>query len=158
MAATVSRSSTGSAPAEDGSLARAVAGLGPYAPTILRVIAGVVFLVYGTNKLADPAGFAGFVGSLGFPVPDVFAWLVIGLEIIGGAALVVGVLVRPVALLFLIEMTVTALRVKLERGIAPAEGSGMEIDLVLWAAAAALLILGAGRLSVDRDVIGRDLI
>jgi hypothetical protein len=34
----------------------------------------------------------------------------------------------------------------------------MEIDIVLWAAAAVLVILGAGRLSVDRDVIGREII
>jgi putative oxidoreductase len=158
MSATVSQTTASSTMHEAGPIARATAGLAPYAPSILRVIVGIVFFVYGTNKLSDPNGFAGFVGSLGFPAPDLFAWLVIGLEIVGGAALVLGVLVRPIALLFLIEMTVTTALVKLERGIAPAEGSGMEIDIVLWAAAAVLVILGAGRLSVDRDVIGREII
>jgi putative oxidoreductase len=143
---------------QDGLIARATAALVPYAPSILRVIVGIVFFVYGTNKLSSPDGFAGFVGSLGFPVPEFVGWFVIGLETIGGAALVVGLLVRPIALLFLAEMTVTTLLVKFDRGIAPVEGSGMEIDLVLWASAAVLAILGAGRLSVDRDVIGRDLV
>lgn len=158
MTATMSATSDRTDRAQDGLIARATAALVPYAPSILRVIVGVVFFVYGTNKLASPEGFAGFVGSLGFPAPEFLGWLVIGLEIIGGAALVVGLLVRPIALLFLAEMTVTTLLVKFDRGIGPADGSGMEIDLVLWGAAAVLAILGAGRLSVDRDVIGRDLV
>jgi putative oxidoreductase len=158
MTATISAHPDRSAVSNDGLIARSTAGLAPYAPTILRVIVGVVFFVYGTNKLSSPDGFAGFVGSLGFPAPEFLGWFVIGLEIIGGAALVIGLLVRPIALLFLAEMTVTTLLVKLERGIAPVEGSGMEIDLVLWGAALVLVILGAGRLSVDRDVIGRDLV
>ena len=138
---------------------RATAGLAPYAPTILRLFAGFVFLQYGLNKLPNPDGFAGFVGSLGVPASTGVAWFVIGLEILGGIALIVGLLVRPVALLFLIEMTVTSLLVKLERGIAPAEGgAGLELDLMLWAVALALVILGAGKLSIDRDVIRRDLI
>jgi len=157
MTATAS-SARGESTVQEGPFARATSGLAPYAPSILRVFAGVIFVVYGTNKLASPDGFAGFVGSLGFPAPELFGWLVIGLEIIGGAALVLGVLVRPVALLFLIEMTFTSWLVKAPRGIAPAEGSGLEIDLMLWGVAAALIILGAGRLSIDRDVVGREFI
>jgi uncharacterized membrane protein YphA (DoxX/SURF4 family) len=54
---------------------------------------------------------------------------------------------------------VTSLLVKLPRGIAPAEGgAGLELDILLWAIAAVLVILGAGRLSIDRDVLRRDLI
>ena len=142
-----------------GFIERATAALVPYAPTILRLFAGFVFIQYGLNKLPNPDGFASFVGSLGFPAASAFAWLVIGLETVGGAALIIGLLVRPIALLFLIEMTVTSALVKLDRGIAPSEGgAGLELDLVLWAVAAALVILGAGRLSIDRDVLRRDLI
>lgn len=142
-----------------GLIERATAGLVPFAPTILRVIVGFVFFQYGLNKLPNPDGFASFVGSLGVPASSVFAWIVIALETAGALALIVGILVRPVALLFLVEMTVTSLLVKVERGIAPSEGgAGLELDLVLWGAAAVLVILGAGRISIDRDVLRRDLI
>jgi putative oxidoreductase len=131
----------------------------PYAPSILRVVVGFIFVNYGINKFANPDGFATFVGSLGFPTPTAFGYFVIALEALGGAALILGLLVRPIALLFLIEMTVTSWLVKLPRGIAPAEGgAGLELDLALWAAAAVLVILGPGRLSVDRDVIRREFI
>jgi putative oxidoreductase len=160
MAAGISASSSAAATEpQEGPLARATAGLVPYAPTILRVVVGFVFLQYGLNKLGNPDGFAGFVGSLGFPAQAAFAWFIIGLEILGGVALIIGILVRPVALLFAIEMLVTSWLVKLPRGIAPSEGgAGLELDIVMLAAAVALLILGAGRLSIDRDVIRRELI
>lgn len=159
MTATSSTGAMAEVGARSGWIERATAGLAPYAPTILRLFAGFVFLQYGLDKLPNPDGFATFVGRVGFPAPTLFAWLVIGLETIGGVALIVGLLVRPIALLFLIEMTVTSLLVKLPRGIAPAEGgAGLELDILLWAIAAVLVILGAGRLSIDRDVLRRDLI
>ena len=131
----------------------------PYAPSLLRVVVGFIFLNYGVSKLANPDGFATYVGSLGFPAPTIFGYFVLGLEVLGGAALILGLLVRPIALLFLIEMTLTSWLVKLPRGIAPTDGgAGLELDLVLWAAAAVLVILGPGRLSVDRDVIRREFI
>jgi putative oxidoreductase len=160
MAAGVSTTTSSSMiDAHRGIIARATEGLVPYAPSILRVVVGFIFVNYGINKFANPDGFATFVGSLGFPTPTVFGYFVMGLEALGGAALILGLLVRPIALLFLIEMTVTSWLVKLPRGIAPAEGgAGLELDLALWAAAAVLVILGPGRLSVDRDVIRREFI
>ena len=115
-----------SAPHDDvrgGFLARATAGLVPFAPAILRVPIGFIFLVYGYNKLPNPAGFEQFLASLGMPAPQILAPLVIGLELIGGAALIIGLLVRPVALLLAIEMVVTMLTVKLDLGIAPRGGA-----------------------------------
>ncbi|HEU4919542.1 MAG TPA: DoxX family protein [Candidatus Limnocylindrales bacterium] len=159
MTATSSTGAMAEVEERSGLIERATAGLAPYAPTILRLAAGFIFLQYGLSKLPSPDGFASFVGSLGFPAPALFAWLVIGLETIGAVGLIVGLLVRPIALLFLIEMTVTSVLVKLPRGIAPAEGgAGLELDLLLWAIAATLVIVGAGRLSIDRDVLRRDLI
>jgi putative oxidoreductase len=119
-----------------GVLARATAGLAPYAPTILRLAAGIVFVVYGWNKLQDPAGWQNMLTGLGIPVPVVLSWLVLVLELVGGAALILGLLVRPLALLFAIEMVVSSVTVKLDLGFAP----------------------GPGRLSVDRDVLRRELI
>jgi putative oxidoreductase len=141
-----------------GVLARATAGLVPYAPTILRVAAGVVFLVYGWNKLQNPAGWQDMMTGLGFPAPVLLSWFVLLLELVGGAALIVGLFVRPIALLFAIEMFVSSVTVKLSLGFAPQGATGIELDLALLAAALALVILGPGRLSVDRDVLHRELI
>jgi putative oxidoreductase len=143
-----------------GVLARATAGLVPYAPTILRVAAGIVFVVYGWNKLQNPAGWQDMLTGLGFPVPLVLSWFVLVLELVGGAALILGLLVRPLALLFAIEMVVSSVTVKLGLGFAPvgADMAGIELDLALLATALALVILGPGRLSVDRDVLHRELI
>jgi putative oxidoreductase len=143
---------------DDGLLARATAGLVPYAPTILRVVAGVVFVVYGWNKLQDPAGWQDMMTGLGFPVPVLLSWFVLLLELVGGAALLVGLLVRPIALLFAIEMVVSSITVKLSLGFAPQGATGIELDLALLAVTLALVILGPGRLSVDRDVLRRELI
>ena len=114
--------------------------------------------MYGWNKLQNPAGFEGFVTELGFPAPAILAWFVLLLELVGGAALIVGLLVRPIALLFAIEMIVTSISVKLALGFAPQGATGIELDLVLFGVSLALLILGAGRASVDEDVLHREFI
>jgi putative oxidoreductase len=143
-----------------GVLARATTGLVPYAPTILRVVAGIFFVVYGWNKLQDTAGWQAMLTGLGFPAPLLLSWFVLLLELVGGAALILGLLVRPLALLFAIEMVVSSVTVKLGLGFAPvgADMAGIELDLALLATALALVILGPGRLSVDRDVLQRELI
>jgi putative oxidoreductase len=141
-----------------GVLAGATAGLVPFAPTILRVVVGFIFLVYGYNKLQNPAGFEEMLTGLGFPAPAILSWFVTLLEVIGGAALIVGLLVRPFALLFAIEMIVSSVTVKLALGIAPEGATGIELDLAMLAASVVLLILGAGRLSIDQDVLHRELI
>jgi len=141
-----------------GILAPATVGLVPYAPLILRVVAGVTFAVYGWNKLQNPAGFEAFVTGLGFPAPAILAWFVLVLEFVGGAALIVGFLVRPIALLFAIEMIVTSIAVKLDLGFAPQGATGIELDLVLLGVALALVVLGPGRASVDEDVLHREFV
>jgi putative oxidoreductase len=142
----------------DGVIARATAGLVPYAPSILRVVVGFIYLVYGYNKIQNPAGFEQMLTGLGFPAPLILSWFVTLLELVGGAALIVGILVRPIALMFAIEMIVSSLTVKLGLGIAPQGAAGIELDLALFAAAVVLVILGPGRLSVDQDVLRRELI
>jgi putative oxidoreductase len=97
-----------------------------YAPTILRVMAGITFLLHGWPKLGNPAGFIGFVGSLGFPLPALFGWLVILLEIAGGLLLIIGLAVRPVSLLLAIEMVFTTVLVKSGIGLSLLRPAGDE--------------------------------
>jgi putative oxidoreductase len=134
--------------------------LAPYAVTILRILVGLTFLLHGYPRLANIGGFAGFLTSLGVPAPGVFAFLVTALEVGGGLLLILGLATRWVSLLFAIEMLVTTLLVKLPNAgfIAPqGGGTGAELDLLLLAAALILLTQGSGPLSIERNVLKREL-
>jgi putative oxidoreductase len=141
-------------------LKRYTDALAPYAHTFLRVLVGITFLLHGLPKLQGLAGFTGFLTSLGVPAPGVFAFLVTALEVGGGLLLILGLGTRWVSLLFVIEMLVTTLLVKLPNAgfIAPqGGGSGAELDLLLLAAALILLTQGSGPLSIERNVLKREL-
>jgi putative oxidoreductase len=72
--------------------------LTPYAATLLRVSLGVLALAHGLLKVLvfTPAGTVGFFASLGLPA--VLAYATIGIEVVGGIALIAGVFTRYVAL------------------------------------------------------------
>lgn len=62
-----------------------------YGILIGRVLLGLLFLVAGVNKLMGGVeGVAGMIASAGLPLPMLLAWLTIAVEIIAGAALIVG--------------------------------------------------------------------
>ena len=69
--------------------------------SLLRIVAALLFLLHGTSKLF---GFPPF----GRPLPEVGTLLWIGaiLELVGGLALLVGILSRPVAFILSGEMAV----------------------------------------------------
>src|ERR1700741_746304 len=86
---------------------------GPEATIILRVMAGSVFLWEGLMKFDFPNQGVGRFTKLGFPAPHFLATGDAWLEIIGGTLLIVGLLTRPVEILFVIEMVVTILSTKM---------------------------------------------
>lgn len=56
-----------------------------------RVLLGLLFLVAGYNKFIDGVGgFAEGLTGMGLPLPMLLAWVVVLLEIIGGAMLILG--------------------------------------------------------------------
>ncbi|NPD14975.1 DoxX family protein [Xinfangfangia sp. D13-10-4-6] len=69
----------------------------PYAVFVLRVALGGLFLAHAGLKIFvfTPAGTAGFFGSLG--LPGWLAYVTIVWEVIGGAALILGVWPRIAA-------------------------------------------------------------
>jgi putative oxidoreductase len=70
----------------------------PFAALVLRITLGVLFLIHVSLKIFvfTPAGFAGFMQSLGLPAP--LAYAVIAAELLGGIALITGFYARWVAL------------------------------------------------------------
>jgi len=63
---------------------------------VARVLLGLLFVIAGLGKTADVAGMQAYMATGG--VPGVLAWPVIAPEVLGGLALIVGVLTRPAAL------------------------------------------------------------
>lgn len=134
----------------------------PYSLTVLRIIVGLTFLLMGIGKISNPAGFIGFVTTLGFPAPGLIAWLPILLEPIGGLLLILGIGTRWLGGYFVLEMLITTFIVKAARGtpfiqVAGKPGVGFELDLLLLAGALVLFVLGSGEISVERLVLKREL-
>ncbi len=60
---------------------------------VARALLGLLFLVSGFTKLTSDSGVSGFAEGLagrGFPLPIVFAWVVVLLLVVGGAMLILG--------------------------------------------------------------------
>lgn len=58
-----------------------------------RILLGLLFLLAGYNKLMGDGGVSGFgagLESMGLPLPMLLAWVVVAIEILGGAALILG--------------------------------------------------------------------
>src|SRR5919201_2678900 len=68
---------------------RLYAPLEPYAYTLIRIATGAIFIPHGVQKL-----FLSSAGSLGWGV----------VELVGGILVVLGMLVRPMALLLIIDV------------------------------------------------------
>ncbi|KPK59331.1 MAG: hypothetical protein AMS21_10020 [Gemmatimonas sp. SG8_38_2] len=119
---------------------------------LLRLALGSVFMAHGWEKLNGPLGTPeGFnIDAWGWPHPEVWAWVVAIVETLGGLLIVVGLFTRLAAALSACVMVVAIVRVKLATGFI----GGFELEFALLMIALALVVTGAGRISVDRDVLG----
>jgi putative oxidoreductase len=126
-----------------------------YGAFVLRVTLGVAALSHGLTKLLvfTPAGTVGFFGSLGYPAW--LAWAVMLIEIIGGAALLVGCYARIVALVQ-IPILLGAVMVHLPNGwMFAAPNGGWEYPLFWAAALLTLVLVGPGAFAMrDLDSLG----
>lgn len=115
---------------------------------VLRVGLGIVMIAHGLQKFAGGLdGIAGFFGSLGIPAPELAAPFVATLEVVGGAAVLVGVLTRVFAALLAITLVVAIFTAHLSAGFYAADG-GFELPMLAAFGMVALVIAGPGRYSV----------
>lgn len=121
----------------------------------LRLAGGVIFAAHGAQKLFGAFGGYGleqtaqWLASIGLGPGLPMALLAGGAEFFGGLALIVGLLVRPAAAALAITMLVAIFAVHAGGGLFLDNG-GYEYALALLGISLALLLSGAGRLSVDR--------
>lgn len=121
---------------------------------LLRVVAGLLLLGHGAQKLfgafGGPGirGFSGWLSALGLPAPTTFAWFVGLCEFLGGLLLVIGLLSPLPALAITAVMLGAIVVVHWSKGLWAAHG-GIEFPLVLLAIAFVVGLAGPGRYALD---------
>lgn len=71
---------------------------------LVRVVVGVLFVVFAVPKFTDHARWVADVGTYGLPASDALVYAIGTAELVGGLALVAGLVVRPVAALLALLM------------------------------------------------------
>ncbi len=120
------------------------------AQTLLRIVVGFLFAAHGWQKYTEwtIAGTQAAFSEMGIPLAELAAPAVAALELIGGIALILGILTRPVALLLALNMAGALVLVHLSSGVFVSD-NGYELVLLLGTAALAIALIGPGRASVD---------
>jgi putative oxidoreductase len=132
---------------------------------VLRVFLAVVFFPHGAQKVLGWFGGYGFTATLNFftntlHLPAALAVLVFAAEFLGPLALIIGFLTRLAALGILCDMIGAVGMIHGRNGFfmnwagktPPVEG--FEFHLLAIGIALALVIGGAGELSVDKAIAG----
>ncbi len=139
-----------------------------WAPVPLRLIVGYGFMEHGFAKLSrGPESFAAILHRLNVPAPQLMAWVSILTEILGGAAILLGAFVvlasAPMAILLLtavftvhLPFGFSSIKLMAVTANGPQFGPpGYECNLLYLACLAALVLGGAGPLSIDDWIANR---
>ncbi len=91
---------------------------------LLRVVVGVTFVLHGWQKVSEwgMAGTADSFEGMGVPAPAVSAVLAAAVELLGGLALVLGVLIRIAGVLLALDMVGALVLVHASAGFFAADG------------------------------------
>jgi len=115
----------------------------PRMVSVLRIASALLFLEHGTQKLL------GFPPSAG-PGPELVSLLGVqgGLELVGGALLVVGLFTRPVAFILAGDMAVAYFMVHAPKSFFPALNGG-DAAILYCFVFLCLAVAGGGPWSID---------
>ena len=125
---------------------------------VVRLALGVVFFAHGAQKVFGWFGGHGLKATIQvfqqyLKIPPAATVIAAFIECFGGLAILVGVLARPVAVSLIVVMLVAIAKVHWQNGFflatQPGQANGWEYNFVLIAMALAMLIGGAGALSID---------
>jgi len=128
----------------------------------MRFIVGYGFTQHGVAKLLrGPDAFTGILQQLGVPLPHLAAWLTISTEILGGLAVLLGLLVSWASIPMAVVLLTAMFGVHLPYGfssvkllsVSPSGATfgpvGYEVDLLYLAALVTLVLQGPGPLAID---------
>jgi putative oxidoreductase len=136
--------------------------LAPFAEPVLRVVAGLMLMPHGAQKLFGWFGGYGLEGTgqffatkLGLEPGVLMAGLAGSVEFFAGLALAIGFLTRPAAAAVAFMMVVAIATAHWSAGFFNTNG-GYEFALLWGVVALFYAVRGGGRFSVDR-LLGREL-
>jgi putative oxidoreductase len=145
----------------------------PAAVLLVRLAVGFTFIVAGTSKLRDTTSTGGFFEGIGFPAPQALANLVAVTETVAGTLVLIGFATRLAVIPLIVIMIMALLSTKLPilaggpvgpfaapRG--PNTGfaaflTASRLDFSMLMTNLFLLVVGAGRLSVDSLITRRSI-
>ena len=127
--------------------------------TALRLVLGVVMFAHGAQKMFGWFGGKGLDAALhalvpGKYIPVPFAFLAVCAEFFGGLGLIAGLLTRLAAFGVAVNMIVAMAMVHGRQGFfmnweGQKQGEGFEYHLLVLAITYALILKGAGSVSID---------
>ncbi len=120
-------------------------GWAPYMLSVLRIVAALIFLEHGTQKLfgfpaAPEGGFPGFLSLL---------WWQGAIELVGGALLLLGLFTRPVAFILAGDMAFAYWMVHAPESFYPVLNGG-DAAILFCFAFLYMACAGGGAWSIDR--------
>ena len=128
----------------------------------LRLVVGYGFVAHGIAKWnRGPEKFAKLLTVIGVPAPGITARVVVGIELLGGLAIMLGVLVLLASVPLIGSMIVAMFTIHVHYGFSAVNTIGLtatgpvlgppgyEINLLYIGALLALALSGPGALSVD---------
>ena len=128
----------------------------------LRLVVGYGFFAHGIAKWnRGPEKFAKLLTVIGVPAPGITARVVVGVELLGGLAIILGVLVLLASVPLIGSMIVAMFTIHVHYGFSAVNTIGLtatgpvlgppgyEINLLYVGALLALALNGPGALSVD---------
>jgi putative oxidoreductase len=133
-----------------------------WAPLLLRAVMGYGFMLHGWAKLSrGPANFEKLLVQLGVPLHHAASWVVPFVELLGGFAILIGAFATLAAIPLIAVMLTAMFTVHLKYGFSSIKTIGLGLDgplfgppgyevaLLYIAGLIAIILGGAGMLSVD---------
>ena len=118
-----------------------------------RLLLAALFLPAGLSKITGFEGTVGYIGSVGLPVPALAAVVAIVVEVLGGAALIVGYQTRLAAAALALFTLVASVFFHAFWAVAPEQAFVQQLmffkNIAVVGGLLVLAAAGAGALSLD---------
>lgn len=111
---------------------------------ITRLFLGAIFLAHGYEKLSNFSVISAGLGSSGFAMPETTLALITGAELLGGAAVLLGLFTEVGAALIMLDMVTVFFLVHLPQGFS-FTSVNFGFTLFAFAMSASLFFSGAGK-------------